>query len=900
MAEQAYAYVTLIPVAKGFQNAVAKELSGVGGTTGKTAGNDFKSGFGKSLKGLAAVAGTAIAAAGVGQFFSSAVGQASDLNESINAVNVAFGDSAKGILEFGKTSAKELGIAAVDYNNAAVRFSAFADRIVGAGQDSSQFIADVTTRAADFASVFNIDVSEALQVFQSGLAGEAEPLKRFGINLLDSEVKAYAMANGIGEVGRELTETEKVQARYGLLLQSTAKTQGDFANTSGELANATRILESQFKDLQAEVGSKLLPALNELVPTIIPIVEDAAPLLVKILEAAIPVVDSLAESMGPLFEAVEPLIETFALLAEAAGEIIATALPPFIELLGILTPIVLKVVEALLPIVTNLLPIFVKLIESLLPHLERFVDFLDTFIVPLMTALGELLGGVLAWGMDLFARAFENLNTILGPVYQVLKPILEGLLALAGIEPASLKKEVVITTNYKTVGKPAVNTSTLEGILAASGPGFTLGKADTISIDTSSIASTGVNTKAQLKELLIDTKKALIENRKEYNEAIEEANKDYAQAQLAIAETYEKAITDATTRRDEGWHNAVMEYHRKVEEINAQSAEALNEIVQQSMDRLRDAYRSAIEVNVADMFSSETVGKNIDGLIQGLQERLSSSRELVASASELASEGFSQTFIEQVVAAGTEVGNELAQGILNATPEQKKELQELFGLIEDEAAHGMDALAETLYEKNGLATEELTNMYDQVLIDQRESLAEQKALYDQAMEDVLVKFNEEVALAKEARDEALQDAEDELTAALLKANEAFLKGLNKIDEDFKKKIKGMKGEISSLKSQIDSLNSAVSKARTSAESNIAGLEGLIPMAEGGLVTGPTRALIGEAGPELVIPLDRVESMVSANQASGKSLNYYAAPNQSVDSEQALFQAMRRAKVVANW
>jgi len=34
----------------------------------------------------------------------------------------------------------------------------------------------------------------------------------------------------------------------------------------------------------------------------------------------------------------------------------------------------------------------------------------------------------------------------------------------------------------------------------------------------------------------------------------------------------------------------------------------------------------------------------------------------------------------------------------------------------------------------------------------------------------------------------------------------------------------------------------------------------MPMAEGGIVTKPTRALIGEAGAEAVIPLDRMGSM----------------------------------------
>ncbi len=42
------------------------------------------------------------------------------------------------------------------------------------------------------------------------------------------------------------------------------------------------------------------------------------------------------------------------------------------------------------------------------------------------------------------------------------------------------------------------------------------------------------------------------------------------------------------------------------------------------------------------------------------------------------------------------------------------------------------------------------------------------------------------------------------------------------------------------------------------------LGGLIPFADGGIVTGPTPALIGEAGPEAVIPLNQLGSVTGAN------------------------------------
>jgi hypothetical protein len=58
------------------------------------------------------------------------------------------------------------------------------------------------------------------------------------------------------------------------------------------------------------------------------------------------------------------------------------------------------------------------------------------------------------------------------------------------------------------------------------------------------------------------------------------------------------------------------------------------------------------------------------------------------------------------------------------------------------------------------------------------------------------------------------------------------------------------------------------------------LKGVPAMANGGIVTGPTLALIGEAGPEAVIPLDRAGSM------GGNNINVYvqgADPNAVVDA-----------------
>jgi len=45
---------------------------------------------------------------------------------------------------------------------------------------------------------------------------------------------------------------------------------------------------------------------------------------------------------------------------------------------------------------------------------------------------------------------------------------------------------------------------------------------------------------------------------------------------------------------------------------------------------------------------------------------------------------------------------------------------------------------------------------------------------------------------------------------------------------------------------------------------VGSIRGFEAMAAGGIVTGPTMALIGEAGPEAVIPLDKMSAMGGVN------------------------------------
>jgi hypothetical protein len=228
-----------------------------------------------------------------------ATNAASDLNESMNAINVVFGETSDEIAKIGETSAESFGLSQRAFNQAATQFSAFADVVAGEGGNVADVVEEITGRASDFASVHNIEVADALRLFQSGLAGETEPLRKFGIDMSAAAVTAHALATGISDGVGPLTEAEKVQSRYSLLLQNTAKVQGDFTATSTGVANAQRIMAARTEDAAAALGQKFVP-IKQKVIEILGKALDAWSGLSDEMQNNILIVAGVAAALGPL------------------------------------------------------------------------------------------------------------------------------------------------------------------------------------------------------------------------------------------------------------------------------------------------------------------------------------------------------------------------------------------------------------------------------------------------------------------------------------------------------------------------------------------------------------------------------------------------------------------------
>jgi hypothetical protein len=202
----------------------------------------------------------AVGAVAVGVIGRPLINAASSLEESMSKVNVVFGTGAQKVKDFASTSSTALGLsrqqaleAAGTYGNL---FQAFGTGQAQAAEMSTQLV----SLAADLASFNNTSVDDALLALRSGLSGEAEPLKRYGIAINDVRLKEEARNLGLYEGKGVLDVTAKSQAAFALIMKDSSLAQGDFARTSDGVANQQRIMAAQFKDVQASLGTALLPA----------------------------------------------------------------------------------------------------------------------------------------------------------------------------------------------------------------------------------------------------------------------------------------------------------------------------------------------------------------------------------------------------------------------------------------------------------------------------------------------------------------------------------------------------------------------------------------------------------------------------------------------------------------
>ena len=220
---------------------------------------------------------------------------ASQLEEVQNVVEVSFGNMTQDVEGFSKKALYSLGMSELTAKKMASTFMAMSNSMGISAKDGRNMALQLTALAADMASFYNVSQDVAQTALNSIFTGETETLKKFGIVLTETNLKAFALSRGITKSYSSMTEAEKVALRYNYVLQATANAQGDFARTSGSWANQTRLLKEQLNILKTALGQVLIAV-------ILP--------LVKALNALLSFIISIGRAIGSLFGKKTGMVKT--------------------------------------------------------------------------------------------------------------------------------------------------------------------------------------------------------------------------------------------------------------------------------------------------------------------------------------------------------------------------------------------------------------------------------------------------------------------------------------------------------------------------------------------------------------------------------------------------------------
>jgi hypothetical protein len=360
-----------------------------------------------------------------------AVKFASDFQESMNKVDVAFGKSKKEVKDFAKTTLKQFGIA----EGSALDMAAlFGDMATSMGLNQSA-AADMSTSlvglAGDLASFKNIGIDQATTALAGVFTGETESLKRLGIVMTQTNLESFAMERGMNANIKTMTQAQKVALRYKFIMESTSNAQGDFGRTSGGAANQMRIFQESLKELSAKFGQVILPVFTKLVSFANGLLQkfsDLSPTTKKL----IVVFAGIAAALGPVLY----ILGTLVTLAPAIGTALTVMMGPIGLIVAGLTAIsvviyknwagiksaLVKIGNYFIDLYNNSLPIQLA-VNSLIANFKNmlavgkfvfstFSTIIKTFannFITLFKGIGDIIMGVFTFDKDKIVQGFIDL-----------------------------------------------------------------------------------------------------------------------------------------------------------------------------------------------------------------------------------------------------------------------------------------------------------------------------------------------------------------------------------------------------------------------------------------------------------------------------------------------------------
>lgn len=413
--------------------------------------------------GIAGIAG----GIGIASLVSSGYQDAVNFGEQVNKNKVVFGEFIDAILAFTSQAPTALGATQAAALEATGTFGNLFRSLGLAGGQSAMLSVSLTQIATDLSSFNNVPVEDAFLALRSGLVGESEPLRKFGIDVSDARLRHEAFLLGISDGKSVLTAAQKAQAAYSAIVKDSALAQGDFARTANEGANAARVRQASILQLVSSLERKFLPvitaaniALGKTAAGLTAFVEGkvgpgllivrdalkgmaAGMLAVVAAKGAIEVVKLLAVTSKLLLTPMGAVLVAAGLLG-AAISVLSTRSKPlhdaFVKLADKAGAVAAKVRDFFTPAVKAAMS---YVTDTAIPAVVSFADYIGTHLMSALTTAADFITKTVVPAVQNFAGAVrddltkawsfvsEKADAFFQKILPFLRPAIEGFKVLA-------------------------------------------------------------------------------------------------------------------------------------------------------------------------------------------------------------------------------------------------------------------------------------------------------------------------------------------------------------------------------------------------------------------------------------------------------------------------------------
>ena len=761
-----------------------------------------------------------------------AIKAASDFEETESKFDAVFQHLSDGAKDWAAETASAFNRSKGDVMG---YMSALQDTFVPMGfarEDAAEFSKTLTSLAIDMASFNNTSDEEALRSLQSAIVGNHKTMQKYGVVINQTTLGNELMNMGLKDGVKNATEAQKAQARLNIILKGTKDAQGDAIRTSGSFANSMRGLKGSIVDLGVELGQMLMPHVMKIVEKV-KLVVSAFRNLDEKTKMTVLKIAGLAAAVGPLLLGfgkvmviIPQIARAMAMLTGPIGLIVgALAMAAVLivknwekiknyftsgdgaEMFTMIKDIVIKSMSLIGEIVRVTVQFIADIWARIGPFIVRIAKSVFQAVGSVIKTVLNFILDILGFFQRVFAGGWEGLfngvKTFFVKIWRsIVRFLLSGLIKVM----KGMKKLLEAFGAKKLANKVDSTTSSLENY------------SDGLKNVANGSVSTGKEIKKINKDLdkqkdvtgeIVDNTLDLDDVTKNYNDTLKKNSQidgvgDNDEAEKVF--DLKKSMEEYAASFDNIDKKA--EVFGKMNEdfdANAEKASLIKSQINTLIDNGIDPASQEIQ-NLTEEFKrlNKEGGKTGENLAAGLQKFANIAGQIMGDVGAI----FSQYFEMKM------------QGL-----ENEKAAEEQF--LSDEHQRQIDAIENSTMNQ-AQKDRELATLQEQ---------------HDTNMQDINEKFGKKMAeqKAKQARADKAMAIANTIINTAAGVGAALAKGGLGI---------GMAIAIGAMGAAQVAL--------------IAGTP--IPaMAQGGIVTGPTTALIGEAGAEAVIPLDKLGSMMGDMQ-----------------------------------